>query len=85
MLKIDCLPLGPKIDNLLALPATMGSNSRDRGSGAIDFLTKVIIPPTLGEEQNELKHKRHCLAKISEPGTGTTSTVPISDIRTVND
>tara|TARA_R100000482_G_scaffold93086_1_gene38633 strand:+ start:327 stop:581 length:255 start_codon:yes stop_codon:yes gene_type:complete len=24
-------------------------------------------------------------AKISEPGTGTTSTVPISDIRTVND
>ena len=38
-----------------------------------------------GEYQGLTQKKGQTYAKISEPGTGTTSTVPISDIRTVND
>lgn len=38
-----------------------------------------------GEYQGLTQKNGQTYAKISEPGTGTTSTVPISDIRTVND
>ena len=38
-----------------------------------------------GEYQGLTQKNGQTYAKISEAGTGTTSTVPISDIRTVND
>ena len=38
-----------------------------------------------GEYQGLTQKNGQTYAKISEPGTGTTSTVPISDIRAVND
>ena len=38
-----------------------------------------------GEYKGLTQKNGHTYAKVSEPGTGTMSTVPISDIRTVND
>ena len=38
-----------------------------------------------GEYQGLTQKNGQTYVKISEPGPGTTSTVPISDIRTVND
>ena len=38
-----------------------------------------------GEYQVFTQKKGQTYATVSEPGTGTMSTVPISDIRTVND
>ena len=38
-----------------------------------------------GEYQGLTQKKGQTYAKVSAPGTGTMSTVPISDIRTVND
>ena len=38
-----------------------------------------------GEYKGLTQKNGQTFAKVSEPGTGTMSTVPISDIRTVND
>ena len=38
-----------------------------------------------GEYKGLTQKNGQTYAKVSEPGTGTMSTVPISDIRTVND